>query len=183
MLGFVFWLTRSDLLWDLALLGRVSVLVYNPVGSSFVSVKVCTKITLGSTLVETPFKLKHFKCFQFHRHLISSHITSHNPAHINIEIYLKVLPFIRNQQCLIGVVDGSGQVRSFLQLIHQQSTYCYQTIITAMVWEWVLLCHGMSEHDVLNLESAQLYSGRERRPGEKRFKIPRYVKFLKDSIT
>ena len=41
-------------------------------------------------------------------------------------------------------------------------------------------CHDMSEteHNVLNLESAQLYSGRERRPGEKRFKIPKYVKFL-----
>ena len=41
----------------------------------------------------------------------------------------------------------------------------------------------MSEHNVIYLESAKLYSGRERRPGEKRFKIPRYVKFLKDSVT
>ena len=100
------------------------------------------------------------------------------PPHINTQIHIKVLPFIRNQQCLIRVVDGSGKVRSFLQLIHQQSTYCYQTIMSAMVWEWELWCHGMSEHDVLNLESAQLYSGRERRLGERRFNIPKYVKFL-----
>ena len=47
------------------------------------------------------------------------------PPHINTQIHIKVLPFIRNQQCLIGVVDGSGEVGSFFTNRSSTINCCY----------------------------------------------------------